>query len=132
MAVRSLSLWVASPGVLSRPLRRLVGSRVAALFLIPPLPGDKRKLTQCPRREVVSGPVTRGVPTSRLLGDMLWQLGRSLFGMPAWGPSRPLSRLAGSWVAAPLFAEVTLFQRGTASDNTFEWTIQLNNAGVHP
>ena len=31
---------------------------------------------------------------------MQWQLGRSLFGMPARGPSRPLFRLVGSWVAA--------------------------------
>ena len=30
------------------------------------------------------------VPTPRLLGDLHWQLGRSLFGMPARGPSRPL------------------------------------------
>ena len=36
----------------------------------------------------------------RLLGDLQWQLGRSLFGMPARGPSRPLFRMVGSWVAA--------------------------------
>ena len=29
-----------------------------------------------------------------------WQSERSLFGMPAWGPSRPLPRLVGSLVAA--------------------------------
>ena len=32
--------------------------------------------------------------------SFLWQLGRFLFGMPAWGPSRPLRQMAGSRVAA--------------------------------
>ena len=32
-----------------------------------------------------------------------WQLGRSLFGMPARGPSRPLLHLGGPRVAALLF-----------------------------
>ena len=68
----------------SRPLLRLVRSWVAALQLVPPLPGDRRPLTHCPRREVASGPATRGVPTPQLLGDLLWQL-------------RPLSL----WVASP-------------------------------
>ena len=64
------------------------------------------------------------VPTPRLLGDLPWQLGRSLFGMPARGPSRPLPRTVGSQVAAlqlavalltqsyPAVLEVTLLQRG--------------------
>ena len=43
----------------SRPL--LVGYRVAALALGPPLPGGRRPLTHSPRREVVSGPaITEG------------------------------------------------------------------------
>ena len=81
----------------------MVGSRVAALLLVPPLPGDRRPLTHSPRREVVSGSVTRRVPTPRLLGVLLWQLGRCLFGMPAQGPSRALSRMVGSRVAALWF-----------------------------
>ena len=51
----------------------------------PPLPGDGLPLTHSPRREVVSGSVTRRVPTLRLLGVLLWQLGNGLFGLPAWG-----------------------------------------------
>ena len=38
-AVRSRSLRVASPGVMSQPPLRLVGSRVAALVHVPPLHG---------------------------------------------------------------------------------------------
>ena len=55
----------------------------------PPLPGNGLPLTHSPLREVVSGSVTRRVPIPRLLGVLKWQLGRSLFGVPAWGPSRP-------------------------------------------
>ena len=65
-AVRALSL--ASPGVLSQPLLslgRFLGRRPP---FVPPLPGDGISLTHSPRREVASGPVTRVVPTSRLLG----------------------------------------------------------------
>ena len=51
----------------------------------PPLPGDGLPLTHSPRREVVSGSVTRMVPTPRLLGVLLWQLGNCLFGLPARG-----------------------------------------------
>ena len=70
---------------------------------VPPPPGGRRPLTHSPRKEVVSGPTTRGVPTPRLLGSSLeWQLGRVLFGLPARGPSRPLHRMVG-----------TLSQRGT-------------------
>ena len=68
VTVRTLSLWVASPRVLSQPLCHVVGSRVAALLLVPPLPGDGIPLTHSPRREVASGAVTRRVPTPRLLG----------------------------------------------------------------
>ena len=53
--------WVSS-------LSHLVGSRVAALPLVPPLPGGGLSLTHSPRREVVSDSSTRGVPTPRLLG----------------------------------------------------------------
>ena len=54
-------------------------------FLVPPLHGGRRPLTHSPWREVVSGPATLGVPTPRLLGSTLeWQLGRGLFGLPAW------------------------------------------------
>ena len=50
----------------SRPLSRMVGSRVAALLYGPPLPSGRRPLTQSPRREVVSGPaITEGAhPTA--------------------------------------------------------------------
>ena len=51
----------------------------------PPLPRDGLPLTHSPRREVVSGSVTRRVPTPRLLGVLLWQLGHGLFGLPARG-----------------------------------------------
>ena len=51
----------------------------------PPLPGDGLPLTQSPRREVVSGSVTRRVPTPRPLGVLLRQLGNGLFGLPAQG-----------------------------------------------
>ena len=72
-----------------------------------------------------------GVPTPRLLGfrrsgvvlavgpAVERQLGRSLFGMPARGPSRPLCYLIGLWVVA-LISLVTLVQRGTASDNALD------------
>ena len=61
--LRPQSLRDASPGP-SRPL--LVGYRVAALALGPPLPGGRRPLTHSPRREVVSGPaITEGAhPTA--------------------------------------------------------------------
>ena len=49
----------------------------------PPLPGDGLPLTQSPPKEVVSGSVTRRVPTPRLLGVLLRQLGKGLSGMPA-------------------------------------------------
>ena len=69
LAVRARSLWVASPGVLSQhPLSHLVGSWVAALSFVPPLPSDRIPLIHSPRREVASSPATRGVPTPRLLG----------------------------------------------------------------
>ena len=62
----------------SRPLRHLVGFRVAALQHVPPLSGGRRPLTHSPRREVVSGPAnTEGAhPTAsgRLAGVALfWQ-----------------------------------------------------------
>ena len=82
VAVRPRSLRDASPGSESSPPGRLSGRRP---FLVPPLSGGRRPLTHSPRREVVSGPATQRVPTPRLLGDMLWQLGRSLFGMPTLG-----------------------------------------------
>ena len=49
----------------------------------PPVPGDGFPLTHSPRREVVSGSVTRKVPTPRLLGVLLRQIGDGLFGLPA-------------------------------------------------
>ena len=47
---------------------------------------------------------------------------------------RVVSFIAWSVLVSPPFflAEVTLFQRGTASDNTLDQTSQHNNVGVHP
>ena len=56
----------------------------------PPLPGDGLPLTHSPRREAVSGSVTRRVPTPRLLGVLLWQLRNGLFGLPAGVVREPL------------------------------------------
>ena len=83
----------------SRPLRRMAGSRVTALYYGPPLSGGRRPLTHSRRREVVSGPATPRVPTPRLVTRMSGvdltvgpavkrQLGRGLFGMPARGVNR--------------------------------------------
>ena len=66
-----------------------------------PLPGASAPTDpQSPKGGSQWRRITRGVPTPRLLGDLQWQLGRSLFGMPARGPSRLLFRMVGSWVAA--------------------------------
>ena len=51
----------------------------------PPLLADRLPLTHSPRREVVSGSVTRREPNPRLLGVLLWQFGNGLFGLPARG-----------------------------------------------
>ena len=86
-------------------LRHLVGFWVAALQLVPPLPGDRMPLTHSPRREVVSGPATRGVPTRRLLGvAKRW----CCFGSHTL-PSRTVALFAQSY---PAVLEVTLPQRG--------------------
>ena len=55
-----------------------------------------------------------------------WQSGRFLFGMPARGPSRPLPRLASSWVAAMLF-----LLRGLSSSVGLPAT-RLNLVGLRP
>ena len=99
-------------------LCHLVGSWVDALPFGPPLPGDRRPLTHSPRREVASGPATRGVPTKR------W----CCFGSDTL-PSRTVALCTQSYPAA---FEVTLFLRGTVSDNILDWTLQLNNVVVHP
>ena len=52
------------------PLCHSVGSWVAALPFVPPLPSDRIPLTQSPRREVATGPATQGVPTPRLLASL--------------------------------------------------------------
>ena len=44
--------------------------------------------------------------------------------VPARGPSRPLCHLIGLWVVA-LLSQVTLFQRGTASDTILDGSSQL-------
>ena len=129
VAVRSLSLWVASPGVLSQPpcVTWLV-SVSPPLQRCPPLPGGRRPLTHSPRRGGSQRACQHGVcPPPRLLGDLRWQLRRSLFGMPAGSESSPF-RMVGSWVAAlqtqtvalftqsyPADFEVTLLQRGCIS-----------------
>ena len=95
VAVRSLSLWDATPGSESSPssLGRFLGRRPSAR---PPLPGDRRPLTHSPRREVVSGPAhTRGAhPTAsgRLKTVALFQQSALL----SCG-----SQVASLWVASP-------------------------------
>ena len=109
----------------SRPLYRLVGFRVAAHPLVPPLPVGGIPLTHSPRREVASGPAhTRGAhpaASGRLSTVALFR--------------QPYPALHERWRCfrsrTLRFFEVTLFQRGTASDNTLDWTIQLNNGVVH-
>ena len=80
----------------SRPLRRMAGSRVAALWYGPPLSDGRRPLTHGPRREVASGPATPRVPTPRLVGDS-WEWRCS--------SSRPCFHAAvrkmSLWVASP-------------------------------
>ena len=67
-----------------------------------PLPGDGLPLTHSPRRVVVSGSVTRRVPTPRLLGVLLWQLGIGLFWLPARGSEgEPLET---SWIITCLIS----------------------------
>ena len=121
VAVGTRSLWVASPGVMSQlpsSPGRFLGRRP---LLRSTVARGRSPLTHSPRREVVSGPAHQGCPphgfwASRRSGVVLAvgpaverQSGRSLFGMPARGPSRPLCYLIGLWVVALL---VTLFQRG--------------------
>ena len=66
------------PGSSESALCHLVGSWVAALPFVPPLPGDRIRLTHSARREVASGPATRRVPTPRHLGvEKKWRCLRS-------------------------------------------------------
>ena len=61
VAVRTQSLWVASPGSYeSAPCDTWSVLGVAALTHGPPLPGGRRPLTHSPQREVVSGPAITG------------------------------------------------------------------------
>ena len=49
VAVRKLSLWVASPGVLSQPLCHVVGLWVAAPLFVPLLPWQEATDPQSPK-----------------------------------------------------------------------------------
>ena len=98
---RPRSLWDASPGVMSQPpvvTWSVFGSPPLRTFHHCPVAG--RPLTHSPRREVVSGPVQLGGPTPRLLGDLLWQLGLCLFGLPAREVRVNPHSMIGSWVVA--------------------------------
>ena len=102
VAVGKLSLWVASPGVLSQPpasLGRFLGRRPFLAFHH--CLAGRRPLTHSPRREVVSGPAhTRGAhPTASgrhamsvsaawdaspgSESSLLFRIGSGLFGLPA-------------------------------------------------
>ena len=76
----------------------------------PPLPSDGLPLTHSPRREVVSGSVTRRVPTPRLLGVLLWQFGNGLLGCQPGVVREPSSLLGSSRVSS-----LTTFESGRES-----------------
>ena len=128
--MEDVEVGLPSPAVQQLPLGCQPGSSESVPFVTwsvpgsppfcPPLPGDRRALTHSPRREVASGPFTRGVPTPRLLGvSQRWRCSS----VPALGVirplslwvaspgvlSQPLSHPIGPWVVALL---VTLSQRG--------------------
>ena len=129
VAVGPLPLWVASPGSSeSAPCVTWSVFGSPPLWYDPPLSGG-RPQTQSPRREVVSGPAhTRGAhPTAsgRLKGvalieqtALLWQLGSSLFGLPARGPSRPLCQRSVLGSSPFFLADVihSLFQTTVPAD----------------
>ena len=84
-------------------------------FLVPPLHGGRRPLPHSPRREVVIGPATRGVLTSRLPGvsqrwrclcsrTLLWQLRPLSLWVVILGDlsQPPLCHVIGLWVVALL------------------------------
>ena len=54
----------------------------------------------------------------------LWDASPGVLSQPPFPPDRSLGRR--------LIAEVTLFQRGTASDKSLDQTLQFDTAGVHP
>ena len=61
---------------------------------------DARVLEPPPLPTVLWGPWCSTPAGSIVPFGRKWQLGLCLFGLPARGPSRPLLRLVGSWVAA--------------------------------
>ena len=115
VAVGSLSLWVANPGVLSQPPTSLVGFGVAALWYGPPLHGGKRPLTHSPRREVVSGPATLRVPTPRFLGSSLVAVGSRSLSVASSGSESSPSTLDRKSLAA--WVQLTI---GPHADDLFE------------
>ena len=88
---------------------------VMSFWFRPPLPGDGSPLTHSPRREVVSGSVSRRVSTPRLLGVLLWQLGTVSLGCQPGFTDHHVSRLlrllsqAGVFASPPLSGTVALF-----------------------
>ena len=68
MAVGPLLFGMPARGP-SRPLLRLIGSVVAAPFVLSTIVRWQEATDRQSRREVVSGPATPRVPTPRLLDD---------------------------------------------------------------